>query len=134
MRAVRPAARAASRRGGNPLWAFSAAGHSLRAVKLYVCWNVKRGPLGHPCGNAFHALRQAGHDPEVIRSYGLRVLPDLLNRSEGRGEAERLTGSKTVPVLVTEKGEVISESNEIVAWAREHPAARRPGATATADT
>jgi len=103
-------------------------------VKLYVCWNVKRGPLGHPCGNAYHALRQAGHDPEVIKSYGLRILPDRFNRTEGRREAKRLTNSKTVPVLVTGEGEIVSDSKRIVAWARAHPAGAGPGAGATAET
>ena len=103
-------------------------------MKLYVCWNAKRGPIGHPCGNAYQALRQAGHDPEVLKSYGLRVLPDLFNRTEGRREAKRLTGSKTVPVLVTDEGDVVSDSKKIVAWAREHPAGGGPGATATAAT
>jgi len=92
-------------------------------VKLYVCWNTSPGPgERHPCGKAHRALREAGHDPEVIKSYGLAALPDLFNRSEGRREAKRLTGSKTVPVLVTDEGEVVSDSKEIVAWAREHPA------------
>lgn len=91
-------------------------------MKLYVCWNTARGPLGHPCGDAYHALRQAGHDPEVIRSYGLAVLPDLFNRTEGRREAKRLTGRKTVPVLVTDGGDVVFDSKRIIAWAREHPA------------
>ena len=91
-------------------------------MKLYVCWNTRRGPLGHPCGDAYHALRDAGHDPEVVKSYGLRLLPDRFNRSEGRRAAKRLTGSVTVPVLVTDEGEVVSDSRRIVAWAREHPA------------
>ena len=94
-------------------------------MKLYVCWNTKRGPLGHPCGDAHHALREAGHDPEVVKAYGMRLLPDLLNRTAGRREARRLTGDKTVPVLVTDTGEVVTESKRIVAWAREHPAAGR---------
>jgi glutathione S-transferase len=91
-------------------------------VKLYVCWNVKRGPWGHPCGNAHHALREAGHHPEVIKAYGLRILPGFLNRTKGRREAERLTGRNVVPVLVTDDGSVISESREIVAWAQANPA------------
>ena len=91
-------------------------------MKLYVCWNTKRGPLGHPCGNAYHALRQAGHDPEVIKSYGQHALPDIVNRTTGRREAERLTGRKTVPVLVSDAGEVVSDSKRIVSWARAHPA------------
>ena len=128
-----------STRSGSPFWptvgrAISAQVAILRAVTLYVCWNVKRGPLGHPCGNAYHALRQAGHDPEVIKSYGLRLLPDGFNGTEGRREAKRLTGSKTVPVLVTDEGEVVSDSKRIVVWAREHPAGGESSATATAAT
>ncbi|MDQ3609474.1 MAG: glutathione S-transferase domain-containing protein [Actinomycetota bacterium] len=99
-------------------------------MTLYVCWNVKRGPWGHPCGSAHHALREAGHEPEVIKAHGLRVLPDLFNRTEGRREVKRLTGSITVPVLVTDGGEVVADSKNIVAWAREHPAGDRTGASA----
>ena len=96
-------------------------------MKLYVCWGTftkTPRPGGHPCGNAHRALREAGHEPEVIRSYGLATLPDgIFNRTSGRREAKRLTGKATVPVLVTDDGEVVSESERIVAWAREHPAA-----------
>ena len=96
-------------------------------MKLYVCWGTftkTPRPGGHPCGNAHRALREAGHDPEVIRSYGLAMLPDgIFNRTSGRHEAKRLTGTSTVPVLVTDDGEVVSESERIVAWARKHPAA-----------
>lgn len=100
-------------------------------MKLYVCWGTftkTPRPGGHPCANAYYALRDAGHEPEVIKSYGLAVLPDRFNRSDGRREAKRLTGDNTVPVLVTDDGEVVSDSTRIVAWAREHPA----GATAAA--
>ena len=96
-------------------------------MKLFVCWNARRGPLGHPCGDAYHALREAGHEPEVVKAYGLRLLPDFLNRTQGRREAKRLTGRTTVPVLVTDEGEVVSDSKRIAAWAREHPA-RESGA------
>jgi len=96
-------------------------------MKLYVCWGTfttTPRPGGHPCGNAHRALREAGHEPEVIRSYGLTALPDaVFNRTSGRREAKRLTGNSTVPVLVTDDGEVVSDSERIVAWAREHPAA-----------
>jgi hypothetical protein len=95
-------------------------------MKLYVCYGTfttTPRPGGHPCGNAHRALRQAGHHPEVIRSYGLGVLPDVFNRTAGRREVKRLTGSFMVPVLVTDSGEVISESGAIERWAREHPAA-----------
>ncbi len=92
-------------------------------MKLYVCWNTSPGPGGHhACGNAHRALREAGYEPEVVKARGLGALPDRFNRTEGRREAKRLTGSTTVPVLITDTGEVISDSKRIVAWAREHPA------------
>jgi hypothetical protein len=49
--------------------------HADGLVKLYVCWGTFPTPRpgGHPCANAYHALKDAGHDPEVIRSYGLRA-------------------------------------------------------------
>jgi glutathione S-transferase len=98
-------------------------------VKLYVCWGTfttTPRPGGHPCGNAYKALKEAGHDPEVIKSYGLAALPDFMNRTEGRREAKKLTGKTTVPVLVTDSGEVVSDSKNIIAWANQHPAASRP--------
>ncbi len=100
-------------------------------MKLYICWGTFPSPRpgGHPCRNAYHALRDAGHEPELVKSYGLGILPDLLNRTEGRREANRLTGSNTVPVLVTNDGEVVSDSKNIVRWAREHPAGTAGGST-----
>jgi glutathione S-transferase len=99
-------------------------------MKLYVCYGTfKPAPRAggrHPCGVAYHALREAGHDPEVIKSYGWDVLPDFLNNTRGRREAKKLTGKSTVPVLVTDSGEVISESKKIAAWAKDHPAAAVP--------
>ena len=95
-------------------------------MKLYVCWGTwvrAPRPGGHPCGNAYRALKDAGHDPEVIKSYGLAPLPNALNRSRGRREARELTGKSTVPVLVTDEGEVVADSRKIVDWARTHTAA-----------
>jgi Glutathione S-transferase, N-terminal domain len=94
-------------------------------MKLYVCWGTFPSPLrpgGHPCRNAYQALRDAGHEPEVIKSYGLAILPAPFNATEGRREAKRLTGKYTVPVLVTGDGEVVADSKNIVAWAEQHPA------------
>jgi hypothetical protein len=99
-------------------------------VKLYVCWGTfttTPRPGGHPCGNAYRALREAGHEPEVIKSYGLGILPSFLNQTAGRREVRQLTGSDWVPVLVTDEGEVISDSKRIVEWAKEHPAAMTAG-------
>ena len=94
-------------------------------MKLYVCYGTftkTPRPGGHPCGNAHEALRDAGHRPEVIKSYGLAILPGLFNQTRGRKEVKELTGKYTVPVLVTDDGEVIGESKDIVAWAQAHPA------------
>ena len=97
-------------------------------MKLYVCWGTfpipwprKVGgwrPAGHPCKRAHDALREAGHSPEVIRAYGLGSLPDF---TPARRTVKRLTGRSYVPVLVLDDGQVIAESANIVAWARDHP-------------
>ncbi len=84
-------------------------------------------PGGHPCGNAYRALRDAGHEPEVVKSYGLAWLPDFMNATPGRREVKRLTGDTMVPVLVTDDGSVIEDSKRIVEWARSHPAGAAGG-------
>ena len=94
-------------------------------MKLYVCYGTfttTPRPGGHPCGNAHRALKDAGHDPEVIKSYGLAALPAFLNSTKGRKEVKELTGKETVPVLVTDEGDVITESRVIADWAKAHPA------------
>jgi hypothetical protein len=92
-------------------------------MKLYVCygtWTLAPRPGGHPCGTAYHALRDAGHDPEVVRAYGLGILPDALNITPGRQEVKRL--NTWVPVLVKDDGSFIQGSREIAAWAEANPA------------
>ncbi len=86
-------------------------------MRLYICWGTfgTFGP-GHPCRNAIDALRAAGHEPEVVRCYGWGALPAWLNRSRGRREVRRLTGSDWVPVLVTD-GLVVQGTAAIRAWA-----------------
>ena len=94
-------------------------------MKLYVCWGTfttAPRPGGHPCGNAHEALKDAGHDPELVLSYGWALLPDFMNRTKGRQEVKELTGKTTVPVLVTDSGEVVTDSKNIIAWAKAHPA------------
>ena len=99
-------------------------------MKLYVCWGTfpvpwpRRSaswrPGAHPCKRAHDALKEAGHSPEVTRVYGLAPLPDL---TSGRREVKRLTGESFVPVLVLDEGEVITDSQNIVDWARANTAA-----------
>jgi hypothetical protein len=95
-------------------------------VKLYVCWStvqLPRPPRGHPCHNAFAALRDAGYDPEVIKVQGLGIGPRFLQwTTEGRKEVEHVSGQRSVPVLVTDEGEVVTESQRIVEWAKQNPA------------
>ena len=96
-------------------------------MKLYVCygtWKPAPRPGGHPCGKAYHALKDAGYSPEVIPVHGLGVPP--LNKLGKRDEVERVSGQRWVPVLVTDDGQVINESKEIIAWAKANP----PGAAA----
>jgi hypothetical protein len=93
-------------------------------MKLYVCFGTFPVPLrpgGHPCGNAHAALRAAGHDPQVVRTYGLGALPDALNGPR-RAEVRKLTGSSWVPVLVLDDGTVIDGSKAIADWAQRNPA------------
>jgi glutathione S-transferase-like protein len=95
-------------------------------MRLYVCYGTFQTPRpgGHPCKNAYDALRAAGHDPEIVKSYGWTVLPDAIaNRTEGRRAAMRLTGRSTVPVLELDDGTAVWDSKRIVQWAKENPAA-----------
>jgi hypothetical protein len=72
------------------------------------------------CANAYEALVAAGHDPQVIRTYGCFHTDPLFG---GRRAVKRLTGSSyQVPVLVLDDGTVVSDSSDIAAWAQEHPA------------
>jgi hypothetical protein len=94
-------------------------------MKLYVCygtWKPAPRPGGHPCGRAYHALKDAGYEPEVVKAYGLGMLPEALNQTSGRKEVKRLTGNNWVPALVTDDETVIQGSGEIEAWAKANPA------------
>ena len=94
-------------------------------MKLYVCYGtftIGRPVHPHPCGEAHEALVKAGHDPEVVRAYGLGPLPAFLNDLTPRREVKALTGEYWVPVLVLDDGTVIKRSQKIIEWARSHPA------------
>jgi hypothetical protein len=93
-------------------------------VKLYVCYGTFHSPRpgGHPCRNAYRALKGAGHEPELVRSYGVGLLPGVLNRTRGRREVNELTGNRWVPTLLLDDGTVVDGSREIVDWALANPA------------
>ena len=42
--------------------------------------------------------------------------------TRARKEVKRLTGESFVPVLVLDDGQVIADSKNIIAWARDNPA------------
>ena len=97
-------------------------------MKLIICWGTFPSPKpgGHPCKNAYEALREAGHDPEVEKAYGLTLLPDAIaNRTSARREAKRRTGSSTVPVLILDDDTTIADSKDIIAWAKANPTGAR---------
>ncbi len=93
-------------------------------MKLYICWGTFKTPRpgGHPCANAHHALKDAGHDPELVLSYGFAPLPGIFNHTSGRRRVEELTGNRWVPTLLLDDGTVIDGSHEIMDWARANPA------------
>ena len=103
-------------------------------MKLFICYGLFGSPLrsgGHPCKNAHDALVEAGHDPDVVKTYGLGLLPEAVNKATGRGEVVDKTGQKMVPVLELDDGTTIYPSQKIVDWAKKNPATQ-PGQSAAA--
>jgi hypothetical protein len=92
-------------------------------MRLFVCWGTFKTPRpgGHPCANAHRALKDAGHDPELVLSYGLAPLPGIFNRTSGRRRVQELTGNRWVPTLLLDDDTVIDGSHEIMDWARANP-------------
>jgi hypothetical protein len=91
-------------------------------MKLYVCYGTWTA-TGHPCGAAYEALRDAGHDPKVVRAYGVGALPDVpFNLTPARRHVKARTGNSMVPMLELDDGEVVDGSQAIRAWAQAHPA------------
>ena len=72
-------------------------------MKLYVCygtWTAGQPVHAHPCGEAHKAVKEAGYEPEVIRSYGLGLAPDAVNQltagaAGGQGADRQLLGTGT---------------------------------------
>jgi hypothetical protein len=99
-------------------------------MQLYVCygtWTAGKPVHSHPCGEAHKAVVEAGHAPEVIRCYGLGLLPGVINGlTSGRREVKEMTGNFWVPVLVTDDGTVVQGSRKIIDWAQANPAQPAP--------
>jgi glutathione S-transferase len=94
-------------------------------VILYTCGLKKRGNLSHPCGRAAKALDEAGYEYELRTVGGYRfVLWTRPSRNKDRAEIKAMSGTNEVPILVLDDGKVISDSRNIVRWAREHPRER----------
>jgi len=99
-------------------------------VILYTCTDGKAfgglpGPLAHPCGRAAKALDETGHSYDWRRVKGGSLkFWTWPARAQDRAEVERLSGQRSVPVLVLDDGEVVVGSSAIVRWAHESPAAR----------
>jgi len=103
-------------------------------VILYVCASGTAGgglpgPFAHPCGRAAKALGDAGHEYELrqVKGGSLKVWT-WLSRASDRAEIEKISGQRSVPILVLDDGEVLTGSSAIASWAREHvPASSASG-------
>ncbi len=101
----------------------------LATVILYTCPGGKAAPSWHPCGKAAKALDEAGHSYQRKQVRGGRLMFwTWASRARDRAEVKRLSGRRTVPILVLDGGAVVAGSGEIVAWAR----ANRPQVSAGA--
>jgi Glutathione S-transferase, N-terminal domain len=88
-------------------------------MKLYVCYGTFSQGERHACGNAYNALIEAGHDPEVVRTYGCFRTDPIF---PGRRKIKRLTGNYKVPTLILDDGTIVDDSKNIIAWAKANPA------------
>ncbi len=95
-------------------------------MELYTCGVKGNGPgFAHPCARAVSALDDAGYEYVLKTVGGYRLMPwTWRKRNAERQEIERLSGTKEVPILLLDDGEVVSGSGDIARWAKEHPAAR----------
>jgi glutathione S-transferase len=94
-------------------------------VILYTCDAGKSAAALHPCGKAAKALDDAGcaYEYRQVKGGSLKLWT-WLTRARDRAEIERLSGQRSVPILVLDGGEVITGSGSIARWAREHQPAR----------
>ena len=101
----------------------SSTGVYVEDVILYTCDLGKAfgglpGALAHPCGRAAKALDDAGYDYEhrVVKGGSLKPWT-WPSRAKDREVIERLSGQRSVPILVLDDDRVISGSAEIAGWA-----------------
>ena len=99
-------------------------------MKLYICWGTFQTPRpgGHPCANAATALKDAGHEPEIIKTYGLAPFGKL---NLGRKIVKEKTGQWWVPVLELDDGTLIKDSKDIKKWAEQNPAPKKQATAGT---
>lgn len=83
-------------------------------MRLYICYGTFGPVAHHACARARKALEAAGHQPQIVRTFGCYGTDRFF---AGRREVKRLTGSYKVPTLVLDDGTVIDESQNIAAWA-----------------
>jgi glutaredoxin len=83
-------------------------------VDLHVCYGTFGTADRHPCKKAYEALRDAGHEPRVVRTGGCYRTDPIWPR---RRAIKRVTGSYQVPTLFLDDGTIIDGSSSIVAWA-----------------
>lgn len=92
---------------------------------LYTCPFGATGAPLHPCGKAAKALDRAGVSYETRQvKGGSLMLWTWLTRAQDRAEIERMSGQRSVPILVLDDGAAIVGSGSIVSWAREQASAR----------
>ena len=93
---------------------------------LYTCTDGKSfgsapAPIAHPCGRAAKALDDAGHSYELKKvKGGILKFWTLPKRASDRAEIERMSGQRSVPILVLDDGGIITGSGAIVRWAQEN--------------
>jgi hypothetical protein len=87
-------------------------------MKLHVCYGTFGPGERHACGNAYNALTAAGHEPEIVRTYGCFRTDPIF---PGRRKIKRLTGNYKVPTLILDDDTIIDDSKNIIAWAKENP-------------
>jgi glutathione S-transferase len=89
---------------------------------LYTCPSEASLPAVHPCGKAAKALDDAGYSYETRKvKGGTMKFWTWPTRAKDRAEVEKLSGQRSVPILVLDDGEVIAGSGKIADWARAHP-------------